>query len=174
MQTYCSQSDVENLLSSYGVKLRLDDDGDGISDSGKATAVLEMGANEYNRYVRQRYSVAELAPNGTAADAVRFDCAIICARWACIRRGNPVPDSIKTVYDEVVEFLKSCGSPTSPTIIPGVVSECAKGLAPATRNYGVDLRHRNAIIRVQRATSMIPPDRQPEHVEEEYATQTIE
>lgn len=173
LTTYASQTDVENLLSANGVLLRLDDNGDGTADAGLATAVLEHGTNEYNRYVRQRYTVAELAPSSVAVDAVRLDCAVLCARWACVRRANPVPDSLQATYDTVIEFLKAAGSPTSPVIIPGVVGASAKALAPATRAYGIDLRHRTAIARVVKGISAEPPDRQPEHPEENVVT-TIE
>ena len=158
------------MLSEHGVLLRIDDTGDGIADSGLMTSILEHGTNEYNRYVRGRYSVSELAPSGVAVDGVRLDSDILAARFACLRRGNPVPDSLQTLYDETKEFLKQAGSPTSAVILPGVNGAANRGLAPATRNYGVDLRHRTAITRVQKTISAEPPDRQPEHPEESIAT----
>lgn len=174
LTAYCSQSDVQAVLSAACVLSHSDDDGDGVADSGNMTAMIQHATNEYNRHVRSRYTVAELAPSGTAVDSVRLDTAILAAHMLCRRRNNPVPDQLQEWYDDVIRFLKDAGSPTKATIIPGVVGACSKSLAPSTRNYGIDLRHRSAIVRVQKTISAEPPDRQPEHVAETSVVNTLE
>jgi hypothetical protein len=102
---YCSQGDVEAILSIEGVESRLDDDQSGTvspTESGYLNATIIPWATSWvNIYLMGRYDAAMLATSYVANDCT----ATRAARRLCQRRGNPVPESLAELFKEVQQLL---------------------------------------------------------------------
>lgn len=103
---YTSQAWIQDLLSADGVSLRLDDDGDGSVSSDEwdrlTTRAVGLATERVNGYCSGRYNASDLVNSWQAWDAA----TVIAARWLCARRGNPVPDGINALYEEIVHWLE--------------------------------------------------------------------
>lgn len=102
---YCTQQDVEAILSTDGVQLRLDDDQSGVTDSAESaymTQYIGWATARLNMYLMGRYDAADLAQSY----AVNEFAAIMVAQRICRRRGNPAANSIQELYEESIELLK--------------------------------------------------------------------
>ncbi len=102
---YCTQSDVETILSVEGLSLRLDDPQDGVVDAedlAYLTTFIGWATARLNMYLMGRYDAAELG----ASFQVNEFCALMVAFRISKRRGNPAPESLKEAYDETIELLK--------------------------------------------------------------------
>lgn len=144
--TYCTQSDVEAILSSTGVLLRGDDDEDGVIETGIVTNVLERASLWVNQYCRPRgYSVTDLAAN----DWVKYATAAKAAQLICRRRGNPVPSAIEVEVGELTDWLKNVHAGNAE--IPDLAF--SEHSSPALSNLLISGLFRSSKIRVQRITS---------------------
>lgn len=99
---YTSKEEVESLLSSDGVLLRLDDDQDAANSAGELLRINTLAVNyataRVNLYLGNRYTSAQLATSWSVHDWA----TMIAARWVCRRRTNPVPESLQDAYDEAI------------------------------------------------------------------------
>jgi hypothetical protein len=101
---YCTQGDVEAVLSVEGLSLRMDDDQSGtvVDPEANFNVFARWAGGRIKMYLGGRYDDAELARSW----AVNEFASIMVAKRYCMRRGNPVPDSIKEAFDETMELLK--------------------------------------------------------------------
>ena len=97
---YCSETELDDLLSSFGVQTRTDDADAGSTDETQITPVTERATSDVNFALMQRYPLSILAPGGTAITWVKWATAIIAAVYLCQRRGNDVPESLAEGYAE--------------------------------------------------------------------------
>jgi hypothetical protein len=103
---YTTQTLIEDVLSSEGVDLRVDDDGDGnVTDEEIArltTDAVNYATARCNLYLCKRYSTTQL---GTDWNVQRW-ATDIAAVWMCQRRGNPCPESLlKRLGDSMDEMV---------------------------------------------------------------------
>ncbi len=111
---YCDINDVRDVLSQQGVQLAVDDDPP--STWGR---VLDKAGNRIDSFLFKRYDPDQLI----LSDLVRDWAAGLAAYYLRIRRGNPVPDGIAALYQEIMEGLKEVRS--ALTDIPGIAPRCA-------------------------------------------------
>jgi phage gp36-like protein len=102
--TYCTQSDVEAILSAAGVTAFADDDEDGSLDgteTGYITRAIERAAARMNAVLEIRYKLADLTSNAWC----QFANADVAAYLLTSRRGNSPPTQIADAYQEVIDLL---------------------------------------------------------------------
>ncbi len=156
---YCTDDDIVFLLSELGVDARLDDDGDGSLSVGEQAFLLQARNYATARvkfYCQVHYDDADLATSWL----VNEWATIIAAHRICVRRVNPVPDSIHAL-------LFGTGDPDRGVMgdlldvrdqkaqIPDIGYRHVPW--PAWSNVTVDPRYRLKQIRVQRPISERTP-----------------
>lgn len=103
---YATETDLDNILSPFGVQVRTDDTDSGSTDESIISAVLTQASSDINFYLFQRYPLSTLAPGGTPLVWVEMACSFIAAKYLCMRRGNPVPEQVEEKYQQVIEALR--------------------------------------------------------------------
>jgi hypothetical protein len=140
MTTYCTQSDIERLLSSAGVLAFADHDEDGVAEVGVVDDCIVRASEEINLYCRQRYSEAGLA----SSSLVTRWATILGACFVCELRGNPVPASLEKEANRLLETIL-------PNILAGTMSlpgiPFGNDLRPGMSNLAVDRRYRFSKVR---------------------------
>lgn len=95
---------VNQRLSDYGVRLRVDDDGNGslsTAEQASRTECLTVGSETVYSYLYDRYDPAAVRQVRLAwAWASDFACYELCRR-----RGNPVPENLIEHLERVEERL---------------------------------------------------------------------
>lgn len=166
---YCSDNDVEALLSEEGVNLRLDDNQDGAVNAAELLRLTRQACNyatsKVNDFCAGRYDPADLETSWT----VNEWATVIAARWLCSRRGNPVPGSLKERLAEVMDELKQVKS--GQYSLQDLAERTSS--APIWSNTRVDVRYRTRRIRVERPISEGTPPRVAPNVDRE-ADLTVE
>lgn len=149
---YCTRSDVESVLSVAGVALRLDDDQNATESATETAYLTTQGLNwatsKVNDYCEGRYDIADLAANWT----VNEWASILAARWLCLRRCNPIPESVQALYEEAVEQLQQVKA--GQYDLGDAAERTTKG--PAWSNLRLSL-HRVRKLRVERPISEKTP-----------------
>lgn len=125
---YCTQSDIEHVLSSTGVDLRTDD---GVEATLVADAIEEADM-EIDQACLYLYTAASLA----ASNWVKHKAKAMAAYFLCIRRGNPAPASIAAAFERAIELLEKVR--LGALAIPGAVM--SKAAAPTMSNVRPTLR----------------------------------
>lgn len=156
---YCTQIDVEDLISALGVQLRLDDDGSGTVDEDeqrRMTRALNWATAKVKFYALTHYADADLATSHLVNDWA----TILAAHWLCSTRLNPVPDSIQGLAfgrggndRGVMGDLEDVRAKRAQ--IPDIGYRNVDW--PAWGNVFVDARYRVRQIRVQRPISESTP-----------------
>lgn len=153
---FCSAADVATLLSQLGVDARLDDDASGTVSAGELaflTTLLSYATERVKFYCCPHYDAADLATSWL----VNEWATIIATHRLCLRRVNPVPDSVRDLMfgtpetDDrgVLGDLKAVQSQAAQ--IPDIGYRTVPW--PAWSNVTVDPRYRVRQIRVQRPIS---------------------
>ena len=131
-QTYCTASDVKDVISDVGYDLTVDDNENGLiatAEDTYATNAIERAAANMNAYLGQRYVLSELASSDW--------CKWVNADWAAMllfeRRNNPAGALEAKVagHREMLEQIRD-----GHARVPDVVSSLAK--RPSVSNFGVD------------------------------------
>src|SRR3990167_10175431 len=142
---YCTQADVEAILSAEGLVDRTDDSEDLAGETALITLVIQWATDRVNLYVARRYTVADLATSTFINDVT----AHFASCQFCKRRGNPCPESLNEQCKEFLEELKKIkdGDLTLPN------SPERSNQLPALSNVRIDGRFQNAKVRVQKTIS---------------------
>ena len=94
--TYCTENDMADVLSQSGINLRVDD----IPPSDLANALAKAGS-EIDKFLYRTYKTEDLA----TSPLVRDWAAVLACWFLCLRRGNPPPPGIATLYEGVIADL---------------------------------------------------------------------
>jgi hypothetical protein len=114
-QLYCSETDIEELLSVDGKVGCADDDADGsiypsnpvtTGEQRFITRAINWGTEKVNWFCLTKYSAEVLA----SSNLVNQYAVIFAAYWLSCRRGNPPPGSFDSLYKEAIEDLKGVHS----------------------------------------------------------------
>ncbi len=147
--TYCTESDLINLLSSHGVVGFADHDGDGDADSGVVDRCISEASAEIDLFLLSRYEEAALADNRH----LNRWATVMAARFLCLRRGNMPPESLELEFTRIVDpetgFLARVRA--GRLKLPGVRRKY--NAAPSFSNLTVDRRYPREKIRVTEANS---------------------
>lgn len=146
--TYCTQADVEVLLSVNGETARLDDDAGGslsATESGYLTRAIAWATARINLCLLGKHSASDLADSWI----VNQWCSIVAAYIVSCRRGNPVAASLKDLYDEAMEDLRQLQRGEAQ--LPDTALRSAAW--PAWSNVRVDILYRLRRARVEKPIS---------------------
>jgi hypothetical protein len=153
---FCSESDVQSLLSDLGVDLRTDD-----LDAGGRAAFFARATAWATQRVQFHCQGLYDAPSLAASYLVNEWATVLATYFACVRRGNPAQMSIRellygaegTEDKGVMGDLEEVRAGRAQ--IPDVGQRNGSGLAWS--NVTVDPRYRLRQIRVQRPISERTP-----------------
>jgi len=175
MSAYCSQSDVESIMSEVGVDLHADDrwplwtedPGSPISPAAGDTATAIQYVTEAIERASAKIDMGlgmKFEPSSfPSSDWVKWCCAYLAACEIFRRRGNSIPDSILSqceYYTEIIDRVMSGEIGYIPDLTP------RHEPIPAMSNLRVDNRYVDARIRVQQVVSAGRTDSsKPRHVD---------
>src|SRR5262245_15403667 len=154
---YCSRQDVEWLLSTVAVELRLDDDDSGTVSQVELDAFLNQGliwaTSRCNYYLISKYKPEDLV----TSPLVNEWATIAACWWLCSRRLNPIPETMtRLAYgrpgtDERGAMGDMVDVREDRTDIADIGQRDVEW--PAWSNVRVDPRYRLKQIRVERPIS---------------------
>lgn len=155
---YTSADEINDILSENAVELRLDDDDSesiDVDEQLRLTHILSKATAKCNLYLLERYAATQLADSWQ----VHHWASVIGARLLCLRRANPVPESLEAEYDEAIEEMSMVKA-----------NELSLGDIPqrendqmAFSNTTVDQRYQTRRVRVQRPISDRSPTSIPQN-----------
>ena len=155
---YTTEGDVQAYLSVDGENLRLTDQGESSPTTAELNYLLIQGINwatsKINLYCEFRYDAVDLVQSWLVNDWA----TILAVRWLCSRRGNPVPASIKELYDEAIETLKEVRA--GALAIPDIGTRSPSH--PAWSNQVVRQEYWQKKLRVETAISDARPQSYPQ------------
>lgn len=147
--TYCTQDDLDALLSPQGVTARLDDDDSGQIDGLEIAwlnRAIQWATARVNMYCAGRYATADLVNSWI----VNNWAVVLACHWLSCRRGNPPPSSMEGLYDETMEDLKAVKS--GEVDLPDIGLRTSAW--PSWSNVRVDCLYTLRKIRVERVQGM--------------------
>lgn len=155
-QTYCTQSDIEAIISASGLLACIDDTEAGQASTGATlhvTNAIERAAVKINAAAGRQYSpLSDLASN----DWCKWANAVLAAYYLQTRRGNPAWQSLSDQVKEVEELLEEVawgrrGIPEQPPSFD---------FRPTVSNFQVEPGRSIAPVRVDRdeSTGAAPVD----------------
>lgn len=115
---YCTEADVQAILSTDGEYLSLNDLGETTPDATELAYLTVNGINyatsRVNWFCQGLYDPSQLVQSWM----VNEWCSVLAAYWVRCRRGNPAPGSLKEMRDEVLKDmgLVKAGSMQIPDI----------------------------------------------------------
>lgn len=156
---FCTDADVEGLLSALGLQARADDDGAAPGTDTAAMAVAKAQGRNYATarvkfFCQPRYKTEDLATSWLVNDWA----TTLCAVWMCGRRGETVPETLAKLAEQAMEDMKEVRAGTAH--VPDIGT--ANPDWPAWSNVTVDPRYRVRQIRVQRSMSERTPPTYPQ------------
>lgn len=157
---YCTEADLQALLSEAGTTARVDDDNDNsqsVTETGYLNNARYWATDKINFYLLSRYAADKLATSWV----VNNWCVILAGRWLSMRRGNPPPGVITQLYEEAIEDLKLVHSGSYE--VPGVGTRDV--LWPVWSNVRVDPLYVLRKIRVERPISEKTRTSYPQHLD---------
>lgn len=137
--TYTSQAEVQRLISTEGVQLRITDL-TGTNATDYWTELIAEATDIVNQYCLGYYEAEEMADNRW----VRSRATWIALALLCKRRANPVPGSILDRYEEIIADLN--GVLIGKFMIPRLGTR--SDMLPSLSNLRVDDRYRTRKLRV--------------------------
>ena len=149
---YCSEADLEAILSVDGKIGSVDDDNDASESAIEKTyidAAINWGTDRVNFYCLARYAAADLANSWI----VNHWTVICAAKWLSSRRGNPPPASIDDLYEDALKDMEMVRKGDAQ--VPGMGLRTAAW--PAWSNIRVDQLYTLRKIRVERPISEQSP-----------------
>lgn len=138
---YCTITDLQHVLSSTGVSLRVDD---GVA-AEEVAECIEEADQEIEQATHYLYTAASI----TASVWIQHRAKNIAAYLLCCRRGNPGPASLEARYTRAIEQLEKVR--LGQLLIPGAVM--SKAAAPTMSNMAPSLRpHPRSVVETKKST----------------------
>lgn len=97
---FCTTAELDRLLSSAGVISFADHDASGSSDTDVVEDCINQATAEIHDRANTFYSLTALAGSRT----INRWCVVMSAYFLCMRRGNPIPESIKKEFDRITDL----------------------------------------------------------------------
>lgn len=153
---FCTQSDMEYVLSVIGLQLAIDDDRSGTitatPDSTYLADCIAFASAEAVSYISRRYSVASMQQSDALREAVAVRASVRARRHMT----NPLPESLSEWSDEVLEWYKNIREMKADL---GLIPERSPA-RPGIINQRMDVRWPNP-ARLQPNQSTVPVGRRP-------------
>ncbi len=140
---YCTQSDVEAVLSEFGFLARIDDDRDdtiGTTEAAIVTAMIRKAAGRMNSRLQKRYKLSDLVNNDWCKDTNAW----LAAWYVTARRGGAAPPGIAEEYNNLLTELDAIRD--NDADVPDI-SESFEAI-PTVSNFTVEPFRRHAKVRV--------------------------
>lgn len=151
--TYCTEADLNRLLSASGVIAFADHDQDDAADTGVVDDCINQASQEIDAYALQRYDATGLA----SSNLINRWCTTMAAYFLCIRRNNPIAESLALEFNRIADpdngLLVRLAAGTYK--LPGVA--LSADLSPSFSNLKIDRRWPHSRVRVTRANSSSSP-----------------
>lgn len=147
LNVYCTEADIQSLLSQDGEVGRLDDWASGSIDSAQRcylTQAINWASARVNFYCAAKYTTADLATSWI----VNQWATVLACDWLSRRRGNPSPFS--DLLEDVMQDMKDIRSGEAQFSDIGLRTAAW----PAWSNVRVDTRFPLRKIRVERVPGM--------------------
>lgn len=153
MTPLTSISAMERYLSQAGIVSFSDHDDDGVSDDGVANDSIQFANGFVMGKLASRFSNTALAQSPVITEIT----TVVAVRTLCLRRGNPVPDSLEMRYQEIVApsglFDQIIAGKIQLIDADGKAIAGRGGYHPTYSNLTVDRRFAAEQIRVEEASS---------------------
>jgi phage gp36-like protein len=150
MAVFCTEDELNLILSEWGVRNSSDDDKDQVADDGVVDSCIERAHVRLMQYLEPQYAEADLVGNAFA----KWTEAVIACVMLMRRKGEGAPDGLINQYDEAIEFLKEIKAGSS--VVPGVQKEVNDYVGITMSNYHMDMRRRVGQCRVAQRISVGP------------------
>lgn len=138
---FCSQVDIEDILSSEGVLHATSDLGtSATADKTMVANAIERATVRIKQFIGRKYDASELSRTNAW---IKWAAATIAAVMLMRRRGGGVPPGLQESYDEISEYLKEISKGIQE--IPDAVPVREPGVTMT--NLAVDMRYYTAKIR---------------------------
>jgi hypothetical protein len=150
-QTYCSISNVEEVLSAQGATAFVDDDETGsrsTAEAAFATTMIEYAAERINMQIGMVYVLSDVVGNGW----LKYANAYLAAGNLVQRRGMPLTPSLASQIDQIIEQLGQVvtGALRLPQQNPSFDT------LPTVTNFKIDLSNADTATPVHVAASTGP------------------
>lgn len=152
LTVYATESDLESILSEFGVEVRADDDQDGDADTGIVDAVLQRGAVRVNKFLLRRYEPAVIAASKEAIWANAY----FSAEELCKRRANGVPQPILDEVERITKDLQTIKDGKEHLTTDDGMATPRHDRRPMMSNLAIDGRYGRAKVRRTTTTSTGP------------------
>lgn len=146
---YCTETELDYILSAFAVTESSDDDDTGDEDETIINSCIERATSDVNFKLLQRYPVSILAPSGIALIWVKWCTAYIAAYYLRSHRGNDVPEVLEARYQDVLKQLDEVVNGTMQ--LPGdngLVDPQFDETPTVTNSTWVDFFHRTQLRRI--------------------------
>ncbi|MES2793692.1 MAG: hypothetical protein V4719_29025 [Planctomycetota bacterium] len=142
MANWCTQLEIEDLLSSNGVSVSTNDSqGNSVSDPEIVAFAIERGQSKLAQYLTLKYDVSTI----TSANVwVKWAAATFAAVEIMRRKGGVVPPGLQEMYEEYIVSLKDVKD--GPGLIPDLPQRTTPGMAVS--NVMIDNAYSRAKVRV--------------------------
>lgn len=155
---------IQRYMSTYGISTWADHDRDGTDDDDVLEDCQSIATQKIVSRLRRRYLAASLyTTGGLPINAELQECAVVIAlRHLCLRRGNPVPESLEYVYEQYTGkdgWLDRVVKGKEPLVDEdGGLVEQRKGIGlPTFSNLTIDRRYGSERVRVMKQSSSNNP-----------------
>ena len=153
VQTYCTDTEVEVILSEHGVTAFLDDEQESDVRSAEEvvvmTSLIERAAEMViNFRLCHRYKISELANNAWC----KWANATIAAMYVATRRNNPTPESLLRDVEDIYDALRQIENGWKK--LPSQAESWDQ--LPAVTNYDVERIRTQTPVRVVQEESTRP------------------
>ena len=161
--SYCTQQNVESILSEEGVLNRLDDSRTGVVNAQWMTDCLQRATAEINLHLSRRYSTTTLR----ASEWVRWCAATLTASFVMGRRGL---GSSPVIADEALRFRGLLEQIQKARLYLPDDAPLRGEHCPAMVNVTMDMRYPQDKIRVQPNVSVAQPAQDVKEPIQRYGT----
>lgn len=146
MAGYCTQAQIESILSSHGVSAFTDDDLDGLPDTDMVqNAIDRSAALKIDPYICERYNLSSITSNAW----VQWANAVLAAVALTTRRNMPTVESLAAQEQMVLEQIRMIHA--GQMKIPRQAERFDH--LPAVSNFDVERFRTTFPVRVQREES---------------------
>lgn len=141
MSAWCTQAEIEDLLSATGVSVSTNDNMDNaVSDALIVSNAIERGQSRLGQYLIGKYDTDIITSSNVW---VKWANAAFAAIEIMRRKGGVVPLGLQEIYEEYIDILKDVKDGTG--LIPGLVLRTSPGISVA--NITLDNYYNRAKIR---------------------------
>lgn len=139
----CSQTDVENIWSAFGVSVRADDR-DTVGNAQHIAAMLEKSSADVQAYLLARYDAAVIAASTWCKWAAAIFCCVDMAR----RRGNAPPGPMFEEYTRYKTDLEAIRDGSLLLTTDTGLAPMSSDLAAVVSNFRVNSRYAQPVRRL--------------------------